>query len=393
MGGMMASSGQGGSGRGEAPRRRARERPDGDYRRLTALLADCGTTLARGGVMSEVLQRCAAAVVEHLDAAFARIWVLEPDGETLVLRASAGLYTHLDGPHGTVRVGELKIGGIAADGGAVMTNDVVHDPRIDDPEWARTAGIVAFAGHPLVVDGRTVGVMALFSRAALGTPVIAHLGSVADAIAQFVARGRAVEEERERLARELHDSVSQAIYGVVLGTRSALSMLRQHGDPEAAARALEEVAAMAETALSEMRELLVELHPGTLLDEGLSGALRRVTAAMASRYRGVDIECSVGSEPELAPATKEALYRIAQEALRNALRHGRPRRVGLRLLAATGSVTIEVCDDGEGFDPAVPSPGRLGLVSMRERAARIGGRLQLTSAPGRGTTVAVSVPR
>jgi signal transduction histidine kinase len=235
-------------------------------------------------------------------------------------------------------------------------------------------------------------VMALFSRAALGPAVIAHLGSVADAIAQFVARGRAVEEERERLARELHDSVSQALYGVVLGTRSTLSMLRERGDPEAAARALEEVAAMADTALSEMRELLVELHPGSLLDEGLSGALRRVAAAMASRYRGVDIECSVDPEPELPVATKEALYRIAQEALRNALRHGRPRRVAVRLLAAAGSVTLEVSDDGDGFDSAVPSPGRLGLVSMRERAARAGGRLQLTSAPARGTTVSASVP-
>jgi signal transduction histidine kinase len=233
--------------------------------------------------------------------------------------------------------------------------------------------------------------MALFSCAALRTPVIAHLGSVADAIAQFVARGRAVEEERERLARELHDSVSQAIYGVVLGTRSTLSMLRERGDPEAAARALEEVAAMAETALSEMRELLIELHPGTLLHEGLSGGLRRVAAATASRYRGVDIQCSLDPEPELPAATKLALYRIAQEALRNALRHGRPRRVTVRLLTAGGSVIVEVCDDGDGFDPAVPTPGRLGLVSMRERAARIGGRLQLTSRPGRGTTVRASV--
>ena len=130
---------------------------DDDYRRLTALLADCGTTLARGGPLSEVLQRCAAAVVAHLDAAFARVWVLEPDGETLVLRASAGLYTHLDGPHARVRAGELKIGTIAAGGGPVMTNDVAHDPRIDDHEWARSTGIAAFAGHPLVVDGRTVG--------------------------------------------------------------------------------------------------------------------------------------------------------------------------------------------------------------------------------------------
>ncbi|MEA2671414.1 MAG: hypothetical protein QOG45_1634 [Chloroflexota bacterium] len=364
-----------------------------DYRRLTALLGDCGTTLARGGAMSEVLQQCAVAVVDRLDAAFARIWVLEPDGETLLLRASAGMYTHLDGPHGTVRVGELKIGGIAAEGRPVMTNDVVHDPRIDDPEWARSSGIVAFAGHPLVVDGRTVGVLALFSCSPLGTAVIDHLGSVAEAVAQFVARSRAVEEERERLARELHDSVSQAIYGVALGARSTLAMLRRGGDPDAAAAALEEVVAMADTALSEIRELLVELHPGTLLDDGLCGALQRVAAAMASRYRGVDVECPPCAEPELSGPAKEALYRIAQEALRNALRHGRPRRITVRLLEEPEALALEVTDDGGGFDPAAVPAGRLGMVSMRERAARAGGRLQVRSAPGRGTTVRASMPR
>jgi signal transduction histidine kinase len=362
-----------------------------DYRRLTALLADCGTTLARGGATSEVLHRCATAVVEHLDAAFARIWVLEPDGESLRLRASAGLYTHLDGPHGTVRIGELKIGEIAAEGRAVMTNDVEHDPRIDDRAWARSTGIVAFAGHPLVVDGRTVGVMALFSRSPLGDAVIAHLGSVADAIAQFTARARAVEEERERLARELHDSVTQAIYGVVLGTRSTLAMLRREPDSGAAAGALEQVAAMAETALSEMRELLVELHPRSLLDEGLAGALRRLCAAAASRYRGVDVECDAGSEPDLPAATREALYRIAQEALRNALRHGRPRRVAVSLQPDAGGLALEVCDDGVGFDPDAASPGHLGMVSMRERAAQIGARLEVVSEPGRGARVRVHV--
>ncbi|HEX6492725.1 MAG TPA: histidine kinase, partial [Candidatus Dormibacteraeota bacterium] len=367
--------------------------PEDDYRRLTALLADCGATLARGGATAEVLQRCASAVVEHLGAAFARIWVLGPDGETLRLRASAGLYTHLDGPHGTVRVGELKIGGIAADRRPVMTNDVEHDPRVDDHAWARSTGIVAFAGHPLVVDGRTVGVMALFSRAALGSTVVDHLGSVADAIAQFTARARAVEEERERLARELHDSVTQAIYGVVLGTRSTLAMLGRDRDPGAAAAALEEVAAMAETALSEMRELLVELHPRSLLDEGLVGALRRLTAAAASRHRGGEVESTLGDEPDLPAATREALYRIAQEALRTALRHGRPRRVEVALQAAEGGLVLEVCDDGAGFDPSTACPGHLGLVSMRERAAGIGARLELLSAPGRGATVRVSLAR
>ena len=275
--------------------------------------------------------------------------MLEPDGETLALRASAGLYTHLDGEHSRVRVGELKIGAIAADCRPVLTNDVAHDPRIDDHAWARATAMVAFAGHPLVVDGRVV-VLALFSRTALGPPVIDHLGSVADAIAQFVARRRAVEEERERLARELHDSVTQAIYGVALGARSTLTMLRR-GEREAAAAALEEVAAMADTALTEMRELLVELHPGALLEQGLRAALERVAAAVASRYRGVAVECVPGVEPALTAPAREALYRIGQEALRNAVRHGRPGRVEVRLREQDGGVILEVSNDGGGSTP------------------------------------------
>ncbi len=188
--------------------------------------------------------------------------------------------------------------------------------------------------------------------------------------------------------------MTQAIYGLVLGTRSTLSMLRGGGDPARAVAALEEVAAMAETAQSEMRELLVELHGGDVDPGGLGTALRRVAGAMAARHRGVEVRCEIADpEPELPPAAAQALYRIAQEALRNALRHARPHSVTLRVATTGDAVTLEVADDGDGFDPAAPAPGRLGLVSMRERAARIGGRLALRSAPRRGTTVTVTVPR
>ena len=211
--------------------------------------------------------------------------------------------------------------------------------------------------------------LALFSRHHLGAAVITHLGSVADAVAQFVARDRAVEEERERLARELHDSVSQAIYGLVLGTRSTADAPAR-GDPATAIAALEEVAAMAETAHSEMRELLVELHGSAAADEGLGAAVRRAAAAMAARHRGVEVRCRVADlEPELPAPTGQALYRIAQEALRNALRHAGPRRVDVRLEDGPDSVTLEVCDDGTGFDPAARAPAGWAGLDARARGA------------------------
>ncbi len=166
--------------------------------REAALLASVGGTLTRGGPLREVLARCAEIVVEDLDAAFARIWTLDEDDQVLELQASAGMYTHLDGEHGRVPVGALKIGRIAAEGRPHLTNDVPNDPRVSDKTWARREGMVAFAGYPLLVDGRVVGVLAIFARRALSDAALGTLGVVADGIALAVQRA-AAEEDRERL--------------------------------------------------------------------------------------------------------------------------------------------------------------------------------------------------
>jgi PAS domain S-box-containing protein len=177
--------------------------------RESALAAAVGHAVTTGGSLREILQHCAQAVVTHLDAAFARIWTLNEAEQVLELQASAGLYTHLDGPHGRVRVGAYKIGLIAAAREPHLTNDVPHDPRVSDHEWARREGMVAFAGYPLLVEGRTVGVVAMFSRHRLEEATLDALGAVADGIAVAIDRSRTAEarkraeEDRERLLREL----------------------------------------------------------------------------------------------------------------------------------------------------------------------------------------------
>ena len=140
-----------------------------------------------------MLQGCAEAVVKHLDAAFARIWVIK-DGRTLELQASAGMYTHLDGPHSRIPVGKLKIGLIAEEGLPHITNDLAHDSRISDPQWAQTAGIVGFAGYPLLVSGHAIGVVAMFSRRAVTDATTESLATIADAIAQGVQRKQAEQD-------------------------------------------------------------------------------------------------------------------------------------------------------------------------------------------------------
>lgn len=153
-----------------------------------------------------MLEICAAAVVKHLDAAFARIWLLNDEQNMLELEASAGLYTHLNGPHARIAVGSFKIGLIAAEQKPHLTNTVQTDERVSDKDWARRQGMISFAGFPLLIEGGTVGVIAMFARQPLVHDTIEALESVAPIIAQGVERKRTRDILREA-ERELRRSL------------------------------------------------------------------------------------------------------------------------------------------------------------------------------------------
>jgi PAS domain S-box-containing protein len=180
--------------------------------RQRALRADITKAFSREGSVREILHECAEALVHHLDAAFARIWTLNKGESMLQLQASAGLYTHLDGAHSRVAVGKLKIGWIAEQKIPHLTNDVFHDPRISNPEWANREGLVAFAGYPLVVEGRLIGVMAMFSRKPLSKSTLEILASIADPIAQGVER-KVAEEELRRSEEYLREAQRLSLTG------------------------------------------------------------------------------------------------------------------------------------------------------------------------------------
>jgi len=169
--------------------------------RLIALAADIGCALSAYNSMIAMLQGCTEALVKHLNAAFARIWTLNEAENMLELHASSGLYTHLDGPHGRVPVGQFKIGLIAQECKPHLTNSVSGDPRVGDQDWAKREGMVAFAGYPLIVDQRVVGVTAMFSRHPLSELTLQAIGSVADQIAMGIERKRIEEALRESEAR------------------------------------------------------------------------------------------------------------------------------------------------------------------------------------------------
>jgi len=158
--------------------------------RIAALGADVGMALTRPGSLQSSLHLCVEAIVQHLNAAFARIWTLDEQAAVLELQASAGLYTHLNGAHSRIPVGQFKIGLIAAERQPHLTNSVIGDPRVGDQEWAMREGMVAFAGYPLIVGDRVVGVMAMFSREELSGVTLKGLAAVADEIALGIEHKR-----------------------------------------------------------------------------------------------------------------------------------------------------------------------------------------------------------
>ncbi len=203
------------------------------------------------------------------------------------------------------------------------------------------------------------------------------------------AQELAALQERQRLARELHDSVSQALYGISLGAHTAREAL--DSDPAEAIAPLEYVISLTEAGLAEMRALIFELRPESLATEGIIAALTKQVAVLRTRYK-LSVDAQLGDEPYLFLEAKQALYRIAHEALHNIVKHACAKMVTLRLDSRDGKLLLEVSDDGKGFDPTASFPGHLGLNSIQERAARLGGSCIIKSAPSQGTHLYVCIP-
>jgi len=289
----------------------------------------------------------------------------------------------------------------------VIINDVHADTplarafqAISGDQQPTTFGYIrSWLGVPLVVNGHPIGMLTLdhdqpghyTERHADLALTIANQAAIAIENARLFEQAQtlAVMIERQRLARELHDSVSQALYGIALGARTARALVDR--DPAAAVEPIEYVAALANAGMAEMRALIFELRPESLEREGLIVALEKQAAALRSRHQIV-VDITLCAEPDLPLEMKHDLYRIAREALHNTVKHANATHLTVRLALAAGAITLEVTDDGAGFDPDGDFPGHLGLRSMRERVARLGGRLVIESAPGEGTRIHAHIP-
>ncbi|MFJ9590285.1 GAF domain-containing sensor histidine kinase [Streptomyces acidicola] len=223
--------------------------------------------------------------------------------------------------------------------------------------------------------------------------ILAQHAAIALTNARLYERSRelTIAEERSRLAHELHDAVSQKLFSLRLTAQAAAALVDR--DPGRAKGELQQVATLAAEAADELRAAVVELRPVGLDEDGLVATLRTQVHVLdrAHTARVTFTSCGVRALPA---AQEEAMLRVAQEALHNALRHSGAGRVEVTLERRDGTAVLRVTDDGSGFEPAtVRRAGRhLGLVSMRDRASGVGGRLTVESAPGKGTTIEMEVP-
>lgn len=252
---------------------------------------------------------------------------------------------------------------------------------------------------PLIAKDRIIGVLRLDHRdpahfteqhAALAM-TMANQAAIAIENARLHDRERrlAALEERQRIARELHDSVSQALYGIKLGVQTAIKLLDD--DSARLAEPLRYVNSLAEAGMVEMTALLYELRPEALETEGLMAGLEKHAEALRARH-GIEVRTELGAEPEVSLKVKEAIYRIAREALNNIVRHAQATHVRIALSRGAGMIDLEIEDNGLGFDPAAVAPGYLGLHSMSERACQLGGSIEITSESGAGTRIRARIP-
>ncbi len=324
------------------------------------------TTLARAClvVLADGSPGCLTGLSDGYWSEFSRVW---EEGGPLTAREA------------------IKSGGVVVD----------RDLRRRQPwnEWDAAMAV------PIKFRGAVLGALTGFydAEAALGEAETTFMRTLADLAAVAVENARLMEElqekaaleERARLAQELHDSVSQALYGITLGIKTARAQLER--DPARAAEPLEYAQSLVEGAAKEMQALLYSLRPESVDDSGIVEALSRHAEAMRTRH-GLMVDERLIAEPELTAEQRHTLVRVASETLHNVVKHAKARNVMLELRIQDHELTLRISDDGVGFEVDRDYPGHFGLRGIRERLDRVGGRLELFSGPGLGTRLVAALP-
>jgi signal transduction histidine kinase len=346
--------------------------------------------------VDEVLQRLVDSARELAHARYAALGL--PDGDGGFRRfLTSGMSDVLIASLGPLPRQHGVLGAMLETPSPYRTADIHDHPRFRGWWPDRHPDMRSFLGVPIVAPAGVIGAFYLTEK--LDAPdfsdedeeliglLAAHAAiAIANARLHEQARELSIAAERNRLALDLHDAVSQKLFGLVLSAEAARTLLER--DPAAASDQVEKLQGQAQEALEELRSLVFELRPPDLEKDGLAGALRK-HVELLGRLGEQELELVVDDGIPADPHRDGEVLRIAQEALQNARKHAQANHVAVRLRIDEDGLLLEVEDDGVGFDPDAPATRsrRLGLTSMEERAQRVGGTLEIRSAPGAGTTI------
>ena len=372
--------------------------------RATAALeamSDAVLAIAAERSVERVLQRIVDAARELASARYAALGV--PDGEGNFSQfITSGMTEEEIAAMGPLPRTHGLLGAMLEADTPHRTADIRRDPRFRG-WWPRAhPQMSSFMGVPIVSKSGILGAFYLTDKEGASEfseederliGMLAAHAAIAIENARLYERSRELSavEERNRLARDLHDSVVQKLFGVVLAAQSAKLLLDR--SPGEAREQVGRVQELAQDAVGELRSLVFELRPAAIATEGLGPALAKHVEVLR-RVHGLDVELEVSGRLRVRPGIDRELFRIAQEALQNALKHSAAGKVVVRLDEGDRALALRVRDDGVGFDPDAPGPRSrsLGLTSMEERAQALGATLEIVSAPGEGTTVSLEVP-
>jgi len=410
---------------------RSRREFSGEERQLLTAIAEmAGNALHRAGIMETLEQRVVgrtqelsalynvtAVASESLDLKTAlersleqvlaamrcnvgAIQLLDEKGEALHLAVQQGIPSDVVDQVDSVLSSNDLAGWVIAHDEPLVVPDVTTDSRVT--QAVLTMGLHTYAGVPMRARGQVVGVLTVFgeARQQFNVEEVALLASIGDQVGVAVENAllhkrveqAAVMEERQRLARELHDSVTQSLYSLTLFAEAGRHLVGTN-EWERVEQYLARLGETAQQALKEMRLLVYELRPLVLEQEGLVGALHQRLDTV-ERRAGTEVRLLAEELIDLPAPVEEGLYRIAQEALNNALKHAAATSVTVYIRTEGEQVELEVVDNGKGFDPdTVSDRGGMGLAIMQERAERLGSTLTVVAAPGKGTRVGVKVRR
>lgn len=356
-----------------------------------AAVSDAVLAVASQRSVDEVLQRLVDRARELAGARYAALGI--PDGDGGFSRfLVAGMSDEWIASLGPLPRTHGMLGAMLETAEPFRTDDIRTHPRFVG-WWPRGhPDMRSFLGVPIVAAEGVIGAFYLTDKEDDSSfdgadqqliELLAAHAAIAIVNARLNERSRelSILSERNRLALELHDVVSQKLFSLVLTAEAAGTLLER--DPAAAAAHVARLQQLAREALDELRSLVLELRPPALDRDGLAGTLRKHVELLRALHGGVEI--ALDADDDGCSADARELLRVAQEALHNALRHAGARRIEVTL----SERVLEIADDGAGFDPGDPElrSRHLGLTSMEERAGRLGGRLTIDSAPGAGTRV------